>query len=400
MHPYFRGVLGDTNINTADGKKPGYCYGQWILTGTNAIDTGADSWKLQSVNFDHVYNTGDTEADFGVATTVNKTDTPPTFFYVQSGQNPLDGMTKGTASLTLLGGYRYIHVLISMHYTYGDYLTDSKSTSWHPPYIDNIIASWINTTNGLTIIGSVCSSVYKNFYYMAVAENVINSSNPADTITNNLILVLDRFRHWSLWRADSIHPGAFTVLNDTLFWTDAKVSSTGAQNGIIYRLGTRPEGNGLGFADNVYNNDKNTFSVEAIDAWYDTKNFPVLSHYRAHLRTPYDTAAMKKFIRRMYVTALRNPRQTDSLGVLQLAPTLDVMHVANERKDVTGNEAWTIHQISVMDPTTGKTTKRVDFANQLESIGYRHKFRFRNAAINQDLTAVQITIKSFIFNER
>ena len=398
--PYWRGVIGDYNVNSITGTpEPGYCYGEWMLTGANAIDATTDSWKLQSVDFMSVLNTGyPTEAQYNIATTIYSSD-PASFFPVQSGENPLDGRSAGTNRLTLANPYRYVHLLILLNYSYGTQLTDSKSTSWNPPYVDGVVVNWIDTTNGLNIMGNVCSAVNKNFYYLAVAETTLSSMNPADTVTNNIILVLDRFRHWAIWRGDAIHPGSFTVLNDTLYWTDAKISTTGAQNGFIYRLGQRPEGNGAGFVDTVYDNDANTFTDEAIDAWYDTKNFPVLSHYRAHLRTPYDTAAMKKFIRRMYITALRNPQLTVG-GVLQPVPSLDVMHVSNERKDASGNEDWTTHTIVVTDPTTGKTTKRVDYANELASIGYRHKFRFRNNIPNQDLTAVQITIKSFIFNER
>jgi hypothetical protein len=133
------------------------------------------------------------------------------------------------------------------------------------------------------------------------------------------------------------------------------------------------------------NTDSGVVDLQAIDAFYITKNFSELAQY--------DTIMQKKDDRMMYITALRYP------ALSKATYSLLVGHNVDEVKDANGVDIYTEQTVNLIATDSGKTTKRITFGNG-ETLGYRRRYRFRNNVIGEDLAMIQFQTNGFIYHAR
>lgn len=382
---YWRGVWGNYTLK-----------GYWLKTGTNNLDCGANSAYLQSIE---ALETRSEDDDFEYYlfshTAASQALTPyitNTFTEVEAGEGPLDGLPQytpgtGTQLLSLIGAKRYIHMYIIMTFDVYHDLSGSDATAFSNalPNIDNLVTNWIDVEGGVTLPKTQISSiVFNDKYFLSVVEPRPTDTNTYSELTNNVILVLDRLKRWSVWRGRGCYASSFCVYDNVLYWGDCYVTSVGAYSDYLYALGNKGE---VVLADIDV---AGIGSTAAIDAYVTTKDFTSFAQF--------DNGSRKKQLRHIYITS----DKFISTGTYNLTFEYRADEAKYEDSDgtnVVGNDKWTTKTLSVADPkNTGFLNGRIDFAN--EQPGKRYQFRFRNNTINQDIGFIDFTIEGFVLHGR
>jgi hypothetical protein len=392
---YWRGVYGNYNLK-----------GDWLLTGTANIDTGADSSKLTSLLLDTTQMTENSKVSGWLYTSVaaNETINKRTggiMVPVTSGDTNIDGSSKNTpdggkVTITLLGKARYVHEYVQLNYDVYRDMTNSDSATFLPPTLNAIVLSWIDVKGGTTLPQTdVVSAVYNNRYYIAFVEKRTPDSTNKDEKVNNIIAVFDRYKRWSFWRGRPCFARAFAVFDDRLIWGDAYLTGTAeTESDYLYVLGERGDVNGFVDIDVT----SSPASTVAIDAYIITKNFDLFDDR-------FDSSRFKKQLRHIYITSQTFDASAEGSTTVGTY-NLEFGWRPDERKYdadgtgyIKGQDYWTVKNFAVgVNDLTGKINAELNFPNYQPA--KRHQFRFRNNTANQDFGFIKFELEGKVFHAR